>query len=43
MTIGARFAKWGLGLFLFIAIYFAGALLMFGKVWRALDTIPRTA
>ena len=34
---------WLLGQALFIAIYFAGVLLMFGAVQRALKTIPATA
>lgn len=34
---------WLLGQAFFIALYFAGALLMFGTVWRALKTIPGTA
>ncbi|MDX0518646.1 hypothetical protein [Sinorhizobium medicae] len=31
---------WLLGQALFIAVYFAGALLMFGAVWRVLDADP---
>ncbi|TIN48122.1 MAG: hypothetical protein E5Y32_05500 [Mesorhizobium sp.] len=34
---------WLLGQALFIAIFFSGALLMVGKVWRSLDAIPATA
>jgi hypothetical protein len=34
---------WLLGQALFIAVYFAGAVMMFNSVRRALDTIPSAA
>ena len=41
MTTGTRFAKWDIGLF--IAVYVAGAIMMFNTVRRSLNAIPGTA